>query len=216
MGLPRGRNSRLYLALGVAFGLLAVLSGLGITKGVGDRAREMGGWVRIPVAARELRPGETLEASALSWSDFPERFLPRGIVIDPQGVLGKRLAAGVGEGEPLFLSQLDDFRPALDPTTLPPGMCVFPLPSQAISFPAWEIKPGQRLHVISIGEADATVLLEDVEVMALSLPSQDRPSQEYSSEGHVFLKLTEDEACLLARALRKGQVEVVLASEGSR
>ncbi|MEJ5186553.1 MAG: SAF domain-containing protein [Candidatus Geothermincolales bacterium] len=207
----RGRTSRIYLLLGLLFGLLAMISGIALVRGSRGQAGDLGRMVRIPVASRELKPGETLDASSLSWHDFPERLLPKGIISDPRDALGKRLVVSVGEGEPLFLSQLYVNDTALDPSSLPAGMCAFPLSSQVVSYPLHELRSGQRLDVISVGETEATVLLKDVEVMALSLPPGERDDGTYPSGGHVFLKLTEDEACLLARSLKTGQVELVLS-----
>ncbi len=207
----RARASRTYLLLSVAFGMLALFSAMGLFHNLVNGSDKWGKLARVLVAARDLQPGEILDATAFTWTELPEKLIPKGVATDPGQVHGKRLISGLREGDPIFTSLFDPAVRTMDNLVLPRGVCAFPLSSQYVSLPIREMRPGQRLDIIAVGESEASILLEDVEVIALSLPSREHESGSFANEGHVFLKLTDEEACLLARALRRGQVEAVIS-----
>ncbi len=209
------RNSRLYLGASVAAAFLAALSLFLYLRDMRTHMAQGGRLVPMVVAARDMAAGEVLDPSSLRLADFPENYLFPGAFMDPREVAGAALRGPVGEGEPLLASSLllpgDN---GLAPSTLGRDFRAYPLPAAAVAFPASELREGSRVDILALAGDSAELLLENVEVICV-YGGRVTATEEYmgspsTSSPCILLKLTPEEACRMAAARDRGEVEMLL------
>lgn len=212
------RTSKLYLFISLATAGLAAVTLLAYLHNVSSRIAASGRLVGLVVASRDLESGEVLNPSSLSLVDFPDRYLLPGTFTDPIAVTGNTLRHPLRAGEPLLESALLSAQGGeLAQSQLDEGFRAYPLPSSSVSFPSGELAPGSLVDILAISKEGARSLLENVEVLGLSgrhastQSSPDEiPSAGASTVECILLKITPEEACLLAAAQETGRVEIIL------
>ena len=211
------RSSRFYLIVSIAAASLAAVALLVYLQGLRSRIAESGELVHLVVAARDLEAGEVLDPSSLSLVDFPDRYLLPGTFTDPMAVSGGSLRHAIRAGEPVLESALLPLHGGgLAQNLLAEGFRAYPLPSSAVSFPSGELSEGSRVDILAVAGGGASPVLENVEVLGVfgrpssSLTGEGIPSTEESPHECILLKVTPEEACLLAAAQEGGKVELLL------
>ncbi len=215
------RSSRFYLIISLAAAVLAAITLFAYLRSLQSRIAESGNLVKLVVAARDLEAGEVLEPSCLSLMDFPDRYLPAGTCTDPSQLTGAAIRHALGAGEPLLESTL--LAPGGGGTasaSLDKGFRAYPLPSSSVSFPAGELAAGSRIDVLAAAEGGVDLLLENVEVLSVYgiyvyAPMDDQTFTGNDSGSCILLQLTCEEACNLAAARQRGEVEVLLRPRGA-
>jgi len=211
------RSSRFYLLVSIAAAILAAITIFAYLHGLQSRVAESGNLVQLVVAAKDLEAGEVLDPSCLALVDFPDRYLLPGTCTDPLSLSGASMRHALRAGEPLLESML--LLPGSGSMTcesLDKGFRAYPLPSSCISFPAIELPAGSRIDILAIADDGVDLVLENVEVlsvygMSLHTPSGDNQAiVQDNSADCILLQLTSEEACVLAAARQKGEVEILL------
>lgn len=213
-GLTR-RSSRFYLALSIAAASLAALSLLLYLRGLSTRIAEGGRLITLVVAARDMVAGEVVDPSSLRLADFPENYLFPGAFTDPGEVIGSSLRGAVSEGEPLLASSLlSPGEHGLARSSLGRDFRAYPLPATAVAFPAVELREGSHVDILALTGDVAVLLLENVEVICVYggrvFAMQESAELSSASSPCIILKLTPEEACRLAAARGRGEVEIML------
>ncbi|RJP26662.1 MAG: Flp pilus assembly protein CpaB [Actinobacteria bacterium] len=211
------RSSRFYLVVSIAAAALAAITLFAYLHNLRSRIAESGSLIHLVVAARDLEAGEVLDSSCLSLVDFPDRYLLPGTCTDPLALTGASLRHALREGEPLLESAL--LQPGDGSVTcesLDKGFRAYPLPSSSVCFPAGELPPGSRIDILAAAGEGVDLLLENVEVISVFGIARYAPDGEIGaaavdgSDACILLQLTCEEACRLAAAQSKGEVEILL------
>lgn len=132
------------LLLAVALAVMAA----GLTTALVSRANELAGrygeHVRVAIAERTLRPGETVEAADISWQEVPRAFVggtPR------DDVVGQMVVSPVLSGEPVVAERLG-------PDGLGGPLALAPEGSRVVAVPAGAARPplaaGDRVEVFAV------------------------------------------------------------------
>lgn len=209
-------SSRFYLFVSIAAATLAAITLFAYLHGLRSRIAESGNLVRLVVAARDLEAGEVLDPSCLSLVDFPDRYLLAGTCTDSSALTGATMRHALRAGEPLLESAL--LTPDSISTTcasLDMGFRAYPLPSSSVSFPPRELTAGSRIDILAANDAGVDLILENVEVLSVYGASVHATGNDptFTGDGSgscILLQLTCEEACSLAAARQRGEVEVLL------
>lgn len=123
----------------------------------------------VVVAARDLAGGVTLSRSDVRLARLPRAVLPRGVLRDAAGAIGRAPAGPVRAGEPL--TDLRLLGPPLLRAAGGPAAVAAPV---RIADPGVVrlLRPGDRVDVIAAGEG-ARVVASDLPVIAVPGPSGD-------------------------------------------
>ncbi|MBN2028426.1 MAG: Flp pilus assembly protein CpaB [Actinobacteria bacterium] len=211
------RSSRFYLLVSIAAAILAAITIFAYLRGLQTRVAESGNLVQLVVAARDLEAGEVLDPSCIAMVDFPDRYLLPGTCTDPATLSGASVRHALRAGEPLLESALLlTGSGSMTCESLDRGFRAYPLPTSCISFPAIELPAGSRVDVLATSDGGADLVLENVEILSVYGTPLNTASGDYQtvapddSTGCILLQLTREEACMLAAAQQKGEVEVLL------
>ena len=193
--------------------------------------------VKVLVAARDLRPGRTLEAADLARREMPSIYVSSGtFMADESGrVEGNTLLQSLRAGDPLGASMLEGSSAPALAGRLRAGARAVTVPVDQVSSQAGLVRPGDRVDLMLAEErnegAERCVvvrsLLESVLVLATgqsqrSLPAAadplgritsaaDAPDTDYST---ITLDVTPEQAQQLAVGLRVGELIPMLRGEG--
>lgn len=180
--------------------------------------REAQGGARtgVLVALGDVDPGVKLDRAHVGIRAIPSGFVHPDAVLEPEAerALGRMLAVPLVAGQPLLWRDLRSATPARRALAerVPRGLRALTLPVDVSSSLGGALRAGDRVDLLGTfaraSEADrATVtLLQNVPVLAAAEPSADSGPQ----LDHVTVALTLEEAELVAFALGRGQVQVVL------
>lgn len=212
------RTSKVYLLASIITAALAAITLFAYLQSLRSRIAECGEVVQLVVASQGLDAGEVLNPSSISLVDFPDTYLLPGTFTDPQAVTGKTLRHGVEEGEPLLESALlSPHDGGLIQSALDEDFRAYPLPISSVAFPVKELSQGSRVDVLAIAGGEARYILENVEVLGVSVPSLVTTATEESyipaadlSDGCILLQITAEEGCRLAAAQEEGRVEILM------
>jgi len=212
------RTSKIYLLASVITAALASVTLFGYLQSLRSRIAENGEVVQLVVASQNMEAGEVLNPSSISLVDFPDTYLLPGTFTDSHAVTGRTLRHNVRAGEPILESALllpDDG--GLIQSALDEDFRAYPLPTSAVAFPVKELPPGSRVDLLAVSGGDAGYILENVEVLGVSVPSPSTPSMEEgyvaaadSSEACILLQLTTEEGRRLAAAQEGGRIEILM------
>jgi Flp pilus assembly protein CpaB len=206
------RSSRFYLLVSIAAAVLAAITLFTYMHSLQSRMAESGNLVQLVVAARDLEAGEVLDPSCLSLVDFPDRYLLPGTCTDPLALSG----ASMRHAPLLESALLLPGSASMTCESLDKGFRAYPLPSSCVSFPTNEMPAGSRIDILAVAEDGVHVVLENVEVLSVYGISRYVPAGDNQtvapddSTACILLQLTREEACMLAAAQQKGEVEILL------
>ncbi|MEN9760184.1 MAG: hypothetical protein RI906_10 [Pseudomonadota bacterium] len=96
-----GVRGFIVLALALLAGLVATIMA---ARWLGDRAGAA--VVPVVVAARDIEPGQVLDASALQTVAWPSAALPKGVFNEPARLEGRVIKSSIARGEPVLDSRL--------------------------------------------------------------------------------------------------------------
>jgi pilus assembly protein CpaB len=168
----------------------------------------------VLVALRELEKGARLERGDLGIRTIPAGFVHPDAIPESHAerVAGKTLGAAVAAGQPLHWRDVSSTvarKPLAE--VVPKGLRALTLPVDVSSSLGGALRGGDRVDLLGTftrgGDLDrATVtLLQNVLVLVGAEPAAEAPAPD-----HVTVALTLEEAELVAFALGRGQVHVVL------
>lgn len=191
--------------------------------------------VAVLVAARDLTPGQALQASDLARRSMPSGYLPSGTfgADELARAVGQRLATRLRAGDPVGEGALESRVPALS-YRLPEGSRAVTVPVDEVSSQAGLVRPGDRVDLMLAeerlegGERCVVVrsLLESVHVLATGQATRDvlRPGdtagiggiEPGSSYSTITLDVTPEQAQQLAVGLRMGELIPMLRGAGDQ
>jgi pilus assembly protein CpaB len=185
-------------------------------------APEPAAQMRVLAAARDIGPGERVDASDFRWTPWPEEaVIAAYLTQEADADALERLAGAVARssfaaGEPVIERKLvQPGQAGFMAAVLTPGMRAVAVPISARSGAGGFILPNDRVDIIATEDnengAGAVITVENVRVLAID--------QTYSEEedGAVLgstatLELTQDQARQVARAVAVGDVSLALRS----
>ncbi len=186
----------------------------------------------VIVAARDLTPGQVLQAGDLARREMPAGFLPSGTFSDAETAraLGQRLASGLRAGDPVGASVIEARSPALA-DRLPEGSRAVTVPVDEVSSQAGLVRPGDRVDLMLAeeraerGERCVVVrsLLESVHVLATGKATREVATASSAMSGAfdhdasystITLDVTPEQAQQLAVGLRMGELIPMLRGAG--
>jgi pilus assembly protein CpaB len=162
--------------------------------------------LRVVRAAAELPSGGVVGQQDISVSEVAEDALPRGALVDPGAVVGRRVLGPVAEGQ--VLTQLHLLAGKVG---VAPGHLVAPL---RVADPevAALLQPGSVIDVIAADPegAAATVVARDLKVLAVPPPPSEQANRS-AAEGALLLVQVDDKtATLLAQAAATTRISLVM------
>src|SRR5689334_23646854 len=112
-------RQRKLLIFGVAWLSAGLLTWLLYARTVAPQQEKQ---VKVVVAAHDMALGSLLRASDLKLVNYPQRDVPKGALLSPQGALNKVLLFPVSANEPLLVSKLSASTAVEGiPSTIDPG-----------------------------------------------------------------------------------------------
>jgi pilus assembly protein CpaB len=221
MSMSAKARGRLFLAISVVSGVVAVLLTQELVRRDGTRARNAAAPVietePVLVAGTDLAAGEPVSAGQVSVARWPKGFLPAGSLQDPEAVERRILKRAIQKDEPILES-------ALAPPGAEAGLGslitserrAMAVKVDPVVIVAGFVRPGSRVDVIATirterGELPATgLILQDLKVLAIDQKLEDSGSAEAELASVVTLEVTPDEAQKLAHAAKEGSLQLTL------
>ena len=166
----------------------------------------------VVVAARDLKPGESIRPEMVRLREVPKADAPTGSLTAPGAAEGKRVQVAVPAGRPVLDTYLADAA-GLDPEE---GMRAVPLEVGGQPGLINTLHPDARVDVVWTAEgngdaatATSRLILQDVRVLEVPEPTQSGPPV-------VMLEVALDDLATLARARTGGALTIALRSPGDR
>ncbi len=173
--------------------------------------------LRYVTPAKLLESGQILEATDLSWTQWPAASAVSGALESMDGALGRVILASVNPGQPLLASELAEAGTGGGLSSgIPKGMRAVALRSDEVAGVAGFLAPGSRVDVLvtyhnesSVDPVTATVLV-NVKVLAAGQQVKPDPSGKPVTATVVTLLLNPMEAERAVLASAQGSVHFVL------
>jgi pilus assembly protein CpaB len=174
--------------------------------------------VRVVAATHDMPLGTLLRQSDLKLVNTPERYAPKGVVLDPKNALNRVLLMPLNQNEPVLLSKLSA------PTTtegmssvIDPGFRAVAVPITDATGVAGLIQPNSRVDVLftrpgTMAEAITSTILQNVKVLATGhqTPAGQTPDTRTVRQPVVTLLLTPADAQKLELAKNQGKISLSL------
>lgn len=174
--------------------------------------------VRVVVATRDLPIGTLLRASDVRLADYPERGIPRGVIVQSRDATNRVALAPLSANELVLVSKLSA------PTSLEgfasiiePGYRAVSVPITDASGVAGLIQPNSRVDVLftrtgTLAEAATSTILQDVKVISTGkmLPAGQAADPRAPKSPTVTLVLTPADAQKLELAKSQGRISLSL------
>jgi Flp pilus assembly protein CpaB len=186
--------------LAVVAAIAAVLSAVSAAAPAGPPT------LRVVRAAAELPSGALVGTQDVSVAEVAEDTLPRGALVDPALVIGRRVLGPVAEGQVLTRLHL-----LAGQVGVAAGHVVFPL-RIADSEVAALLHPGSAIDVIAADPdgAAATVMAREVKVVAIPPPPSELTNRTVAEGALVLVEVDDRTATLLAQAAATTRISLVL------
>jgi pilus assembly protein CpaB len=181
--------------------------------------------LKIIVAAKDLKPGETLTLDSLREMDWAGTALPKGAFRSKGEVLkpgeNRTLAAFVAENEPIVPGKLYDMRDGALAARLKEGMNVITIRVNDASGVGGFAQPEDRVDVLMTqteregggGRAYTVTLLKNARVLAVDQQTQRK--QQAQPPKTVSLEASPEDVKKLTLAQAIGQLSLVLTRGGT-
>lgn len=167
----KGRKAQIAsIACGVACAL-CVLAYLAIVRGEADQARAEalsrygGEQVEVCVAARDIAPGETVDAAAVEVRLWVADLLPADAATSADDVVGLQATSSILEGEVVSLRRFESEAALVD---VPEGLTAVSVPAENVQAVGGAVAPGARIDVYATGATSTSLIGEGVLVLATS------------------------------------------------
>jgi pilus assembly protein CpaB len=221
MSMSAKARGRLFLAISVVSGVVAVLLVQELVRRDGTRARSEAAPVvetePVLVARADLAAGESVASGQVAVARWPKGFLPPGYLKAPNDVERRILKRAVQKDEPILES-------ALAPLGAEAGLGslitnerrAMAVKVDPVVIVAGFVKPGSRVDVIATirterGELPSTgLILQDLKVLAIDQKLEDSGTAEAELASVVTLEVTPDQAQKLAHAAKEGSLQLTL------
>lgn len=175
--------------------------------------------VRVVVATHDMPLGTLLRQSDVRLVNYPERYVPKGVVLDPKQAVSRVLLVALNNNEPVLLSKISA------PTnvegmasTIEPGYRAVAVQINDASGVAGMIQPSSRVDVLftrpgTMAEAITSTILQNVKVLATghqSTAAQAAADARTARTPVVTLLLTPADAQKLELAKNQGKISLSL------
>lgn len=172
----------------------------------------------VVLAARDLAPGDVVEATDIKLVAWPEREVPSGYAVSPAEVVGRGVIVSVRANEPLMSTKLANREAGSGlAITIPAGKRAMSVKvDDVIAVSGWAT-PGTRVDVLAtldqaaqFDEPRTQVVLQNIEVLAAGQTTERDFRGEPKSVPVVTLLVDPAEAERLTLAATKGRIQLVL------
>lgn len=210
IGLLR-RKPGLSTALGILFAIVAGLLLLGSLSNL-MRGREGGRPITVTVAARDIQPGQVIEADAVSTMKIPADYVVPGTLESREKVAGSRALRFIAKGEPFTGPSVSGGGSSTLAAQIPADLRAYCLRLGGSPGAGPELRPGDRVDVLeTAGEPPRTgTLLMNRQVLSVGGQGTDEDGTGGSGAGQITILVSPREAEMLAQAECEGQVSVSL------
>ncbi len=190
-----------------------------------DEAKKPEDTVMVIVAARDLYPGVTINEDDLVAVEIPPRFLPNGVFLSPEHVVGQRPRERILANEFVRASRLanPESGEGLN-AIIPRGMRAISVEIANGAALAGHLNPGDNVDVIVtikgveddngrvIQEPTSNILLQSIFVIAVNDRAHGSTADRYSAgqRSTVTLLVTAEQAVALAQAEKTGELRLAL------
>jgi pilus assembly protein CpaB len=175
--------------------------------------------VRVVVATHDMPLGTLLRQSDVRLINYPQRYVPKGVVLEPKEAVGRVLLVTLNNNEPVLLSKVSA------PTsvegmasTIEPGFRAVSVQINDATGVAGMIQPSARVDVLftrpgTMAEAITSTILQNVKVLATghqSTAAQAAAEARTTRTPVVTLLLTPADAQKLELAKNQGKISLSL------
>ena len=179
--------------------------------------------VEIVVAARNLSPGNQVDAASIKLAAWPRDNLPQGAITDASQAEGQIVKQIVIENEPIVSAMLLERGKSggVLPFLIPDGMRAMSIPVTPVSDMSGMILPHNRVDVLVTSNAGGSpnertrIVLQNVEVLAVQTVLESASNEPQHAEV-VTLLVTPNDAERLAAAIRLGTLQLAMRSYGDQ
>jgi pilus assembly protein CpaB len=174
--------------------------------------------IRVAVASRDMPLGTLLRASDLKLVNYPERDVPKGVLLQTKDAVNRVLIVPLQSNEPILLSKISSQTSVEGvSSTIDPGFRAVSVPITDASGVAGLIQANSRVDVIftrpgNMAEAATSTILQNVKVLSTGrgIPTGQTPDPRTPRSPVVTLLLTPPEAQKLELAKNQGKVSLSL------
>ncbi|MEZ4415821.1 MAG: Flp pilus assembly protein CpaB [Gemmatimonadota bacterium] len=172
----------------------------------------------VVLAARDLAPGEVIEAQDIKLVSWPQGDAPAGYALSPAEVVGRGVIVSIRANEPLMSTKLANREAGSGlAITIPAGKRAMSVKvDDVIAVSGWAT-PGTRVDVVAtldqaaqVEEPRTQLVLQNIEVLAAGQTTERDFRGEPKSVPVVTLLVDPSEAEKLTLATTKGRIQLVL------
>jgi pilus assembly protein CpaB len=210
-------RQRILMIFGAAWLSAALLTWFLYAK---TKAPQQDKTVKVVAAARDMAAGTRIRKADLKQIHFPEKDLPKTVLLDDKQAIERVLLFPVTANEPLTLAKLTSLSGADGlSATIEPGKRAVSVQITDASAAGGLIQPRSRVDVLftrsgSMTEAITTVVLEDIVVLSIGrtteVAQQTDPRQVRPQQQAATLLVTPEEAKKLELAKNQGKISLAL------
>ncbi|ADZ72085.1 Flp pilus assembly protein CpaB [Polymorphum gilvum] len=182
--------------------------------------------VAVLVATRDIRLGDHLAASDISWAEWPENVVPQGAITrqnQPDAeelMVGQIAKAPIYSGEPIRGQRLIRTDRGFMAAILPKGKRAIAVGVEAETTAGGFILPGDKVDVILTRSSDSNrsnarseTILENVRVLAIDTTTAgEQDEKSLSPDRTATLELSLEQAEVVAQAQQIGTISLALRS----
>ena len=129
--------------------------------------------VEVCVAARDIAPGETIDASAVEIKTWIADLLPEEAATSLDDVIGLQASSSILEGEVVSLRRFGNQSDLID---VPSGFTAVSVPARDVQAVGGALSPGSLVDVYATGNASTDLIGSAVLVLATSTTSESSSS----------------------------------------
>lgn len=178
--------------------------------------------VQVLVAARNIEPGERVDAAAVTWQAWPRAnvdptFISNNGQIPVGGLIDGAVAhTPIRKGEPLTFGKIvKQGGGGYMAATLSAGMRAISIAVSPVSSAGGFILPGNRVDIIQTqnlgGKPTAVIILSNVRILAVDQNTEQPAGKPTNNDMHaVTLELSPEDATLLAQRQVSGALSLAL------
>ncbi len=174
--------------------------------------------VRVLIATRELHRGDRLTIEDTNWVAWPKAALQPTFITDANPQAREDLANAVARslivsGEPIVNAKIVRAGSSgMMAAILAPGMRAVTVRVSAETSSGGFILPGDHVDILQMSGSRATVLFEDVRVLAVNTLYTENPESAHIDGSNVTLEMSPPNAEAFTAARSKGTLNLVLRS----
>jgi pilus assembly protein CpaB len=205
-------SAKLLLLLGVLCGALAFAGIRGYAANLEATRPDVGPFVPVVMAARDLERGQALDASVLEAGEVPAAFVPPGAMETPADVEGRVLTGNVAAGEVLTASRVAAPSPGPIAAIVPPGLRAVVVPG---GLPPGVVRAGDRVDLLATFGGDrpyTQTVVTAAEVLRVLAAGDAAAGVTASGGAQLVLLVGPEDAERIAYAKTFAQLEVAIVA----